>query len=308
MGSLAGDRFAEWNGQFRDDVRRFVKGDEGQIEKLAYRIMGSPDIYPHPDREVHCSINFVTCHDGFTLHDLVCYNEKNNEANGEENRDGSEYNFSWNCGIEGPTDDLYIQALRLQQIKNLWVILLLSQGTPMMLMGDEVCRTQFGNNNAYCQDNPLGWFDWSDVGKHPDILRFVKSLIRFKKELHLFQLDDILEMNIEGDLPYVIWHGVKIGKPDLHDSSRTVAFSLYHPQKGEHLHIMLNSYWEPLNFQLPPLSKGERWHRLVDTALAVPNDISRLNVARPIIGKYYHLSPRSAVVLVAMVGNMEQGM
>nr|WP_237746661.1 glycogen debranching protein GlgX [Planktothrix agardhii] len=308
VGSLAGDRFAEWNGQFRDDVRRFVKGDEGQIEKLAYRIMGSPDIYPHPDREVHCSINFVTCHDGFTLHDLVCYNEKNNEANGEENRDGSEYNFSWNCGIEGPTDDLYIQALRLQQIKNLWVILLLSQGTPMMLMGDEVCRTQFGNNNAYCQDNPLGWFDWSDVGKHPDVLRFVKSLIRFKKELHLFQLDDILEMNIESNLPYVIWHGVKIGKPDLHDSSRTVAFSLYHPQKGEHLHIMLNSYWEPLNFQLPPLSKGERWHRLVDTALAVPNDISRLNVARPIIGKYYHLSPRSAVVLVAMVGNMEQGM
>ncbi|MBD2481737.1 glycogen debranching protein GlgX [Planktothrix sp. FACHB-1365] len=299
VGSLAGDRFGEWNGQFRDDVRRFVKGDEEQVEKLAYRIMGSPDIYPHPDREVHCSVNFVTCHDGFTLNDLVCYNEKHNEANGEKNRDGSDCNFSWNCGIEGPTDDLYIQALRLQQIKNLWVILLLSQGTPMLLMGDEVCRTQFGNNNAYCQDNELGWFDWSDVGKHPDVLRFVKSLIRFKKELHLFQLDDVLEVDIESDLPYIMWHGVRLGKPDLNENSRSIACSLYHPEKGEYLHIMLNAYWEPLKFQIPPLSKNERWHRLVDTALVVPNDISSLSVAPPISVKYYHVSPRSAVVLMA---------
>ena len=169
----------------------------------------------------------------------------------------------------------------------------------MMLMGDEVCRSQFGNNNAYCQDNELGWFDWSDVGKHPDILRFVKSLIRFKKELHLFQLDDVLELDEARDLPHITLHGVRINKPDLSDQSRTIAFSLFHPEKGEHLHIIFNAYWEPLNFQLPPLSQGERWHRLVDTALAVPNDISSLNVAPPISGKYYHVSPRSAVVLIA---------
>ncbi len=298
VGSLAGDRFAEWNGQYRDDIRRFVKGDEEQIEKLMYRIIGSPDIYPHPDREIHCSVNFITCHDGFTLNDLVSYNEKHNEANGEKNRDGSDCNFSWNCGIEGPTDDLLVEALRIQQIKNFWTILLTSQGTPMMLMGDEVCRTQQGNNNAYCQDNELGWFDWRDVGKHPDLLRFVKGMIRLKKELQIFQLDDLLATEPSEHLPYITWHGVKLNQPDVGDHSRTIAFSLHHPQAGEHLHIMLNGYWEPLNFQIPPL-KGQKWHRIVDTALAVPNDITSTNVAPAILTSYYRVSARSSVILIS---------
>ena len=175
VGSFIGHRWAEWNGQFRDDVRRFVKSDRGTVPKLAARLAASPDLYPQPDREPNRSINFITCHDGFTLNDLVSYNFKHNVANGQHNADGPDTNFSWNCGVEGPTDDPAIEALRLRQIKNLLAILFLSQGTPMLLMGDEVRRTQRGNNNAYCQDNELSWFDWRDVERHADVLRFVRE-------------------------------------------------------------------------------------------------------------------------------------
>lgn len=299
VGSFAGDRFTEWNGQFRDDVRSFVKSEPKQVQRLAYRIMGSPDIYPQPDREPHCSINFITCHDGFTLNDLVSYNQKHNQANGENNRDGHNDNRSWNCGVEGSTDDPYIEALRNQQIKNFWTILLVSQGTPMLLMGDEVRRTQNGNNNAYCQDNELGWFDWSDVGKHPELLRFVKNLIRFTQRLHIFQIDSILVMDPHSKLPNITWHGVRLNQPDWADYSRSIAFSLRHPEKQEYLHIMLNSYWEPLLFEIPILPKGQRWYRIVDTALAVPNDFCTEKTAPPIQGNHYRVQGRASVILMA---------
>ena len=166
VGSFIGDSWKEWNGRFRDDVRSFMKGDEGTVSKLVTRLVGSPDMYSHKEREPEQSINFVTCHDGFTLNDLVSYNSKHNEANKEENRDGNNDNLSWNCGIEGPTDDAAVEALRNRQVKNFLTLTLLSIGAPMILMGDEVRRTQYGNNNAYCQDNELSWFDWSLIEKH----------------------------------------------------------------------------------------------------------------------------------------------
>ena len=178
VGSFFGDNWQEWNGKFRDDVRRFVKSDDDTVAAFAYRCFGSPDLYGHEERGPEQSINFVTCHDGFTLNDLVSYNHKHNEANEEGSRDGSDTNLSWNCGVEGPTDDPEIERLRHRQVKNLLAVTLLAVGTPMLSMGDEVRRTQRGNNNAYCQDNETSWFDWTLVERHQDLHRFVKMLIR----------------------------------------------------------------------------------------------------------------------------------
>ena len=161
VGSFVGDSWKEWNGRFRDDVRSFFRGDDGSLQHFADRLLGSHEIYRHKEREAEQSVNFVACHDGFTLNDLVSYNQKHNEANGEENRDGTDDNRSWNCGVEGPTTDAEIERLRTRQVKNFMTVTLLSLGLPMILMGDEVRRTQHGNNNAYCQDDEANWFDWS---------------------------------------------------------------------------------------------------------------------------------------------------
>jgi glycogen operon protein len=177
VGSFAGDRWLEWNGRFRDDIRSFVKGDEGKAWALGQRILASPDIYAAEGREPEQSVNFVTCHDGFTLEDLVSYDTKHNEANGEDNRDGNDQNLSWNCGVEGPTDDPEIERLRRRQVKNLLTLELLAVGVPMLTMGDEVRRTQLGNNNAYCQDSEISWFDWRLLDEHADVHRFTKLLI-----------------------------------------------------------------------------------------------------------------------------------
>jgi isoamylase len=176
VGSFVGDSWKEWNGRFRDDVRAFFRGDPGAVSRVADRLVGSPEIYGHEEREPEQSVNFVTCHDGFTLNDLVSYDGKHNEANGEDNRDGADDNRSWNCGFEGPTDDPVIERLRNQQVKNLLTITMLSIGIPMFAMGDEVRRTQIGNNNAYCQDNAISWLDWHLVEKHADVHRFVSLL------------------------------------------------------------------------------------------------------------------------------------
>jgi glycogen operon protein len=194
------DWFAEWNGPFRDDVRRFVKGDNGTVPLLASRLLGSPDIYHRQDTDINRSINFVTCHDGFTLVDLVSYNEKHNEANGENNRDGANDNFSWNCGVEGETDDAEINQLRLRQIKNFLTILFFSQGTPMLLMGDPVGRTQKGNNNGYCQNNELSWFDWSGEETHSDETHFLRGIVALTQKLSLFQQESLLPV-LHFDLP-----------------------------------------------------------------------------------------------------------
>src|SRR6202022_414982 len=173
--------WSEWNGKYRDAVRAYWKGDEGRLAEMAYRLTGSPDLYQHDDRRPYASVNFVTVHDGFTLNDLVSYNEKHNEANGEGNRDGINENLGWNCGVEGPSDDPAIEALRTRQIKNVFTILLLSRGVPMLLGGDEVRRSQNGNNNAYNQDNATSWFDWTLAESNREMLRFVQRMIAFRK-------------------------------------------------------------------------------------------------------------------------------
>jgi len=296
-----GDRFAEWNGPFRDDIRRFVKGDSGVVKRLSSRLLGSPDIYPRRDYDTTRSINFVTCHDGFTLNDVVAYNQKHNDANLEDNRDGSNDNHSWNCGVEGATPDPEILQLRDRQSKNLISLLFLSQGTPMLLMGDEVRRTQQGNNNGYCQDSEVSWFNWANVDTCSDLLRFTREFIRWVQTVQLFQLDRVLTGYFSKNKPFVVWHGVHLGQPDWSSDSHSLALTLQHPKKKEHIHIMLNAYWEPLSFELPPLDDDETWHRIVDTYLPSPDDFCPPEAAPLYMGDGYQVQPRSVAVLMAFV-------
>lgn len=298
LGSFIGHRWAEWNGQFRDDVRRFVKGDEGTVERLAARIAGSPDLFPQEDREPNRSINFITCHDGFTLNDLVSYNKKHNGANLEYDLDGANVNFSWNCGTEGPSFDPAIQALRLRQIKNFITILFFSQGTPMLSMGDEVQRTQRGNNNAYSQDNEISWFDWRGLEQHAEVLRFVQNIITFTQQLALLREERFWIENAGGKAPSITWHGVQLYAPDWAHHSHSLAFELYHPDIHEHLHVMLNAYWEPLTFTLPAPRDGLHWRRIIDTNLPPPDDFRAPDDAPPVEDGQYTVMPRSAVLLV----------
>ncbi|MBY0357557.1 MAG: glycogen debranching protein GlgX [Candidatus Obscuribacterales bacterium] len=292
-----GDWFAEWNGPFRDDVRRFVKGEQGTIQAVANRILGSSDIYLKADREPSRSIQFVTCHDGFTLNDLVSYNSKHNLANGENNRDGSDANFSWNCGVEGTSNDDSIQSLRRQQIKNMLTILFISQGAPMLLMGDEIRRTQKGNNNAYCQDNDISWFDWDQVEKNKEILQFTQELIRFTKALQIFSEHKLLVEYYDKQNPHIIWHGVKVGKPDWNDNSHSLAFSLCHPDHGEHLYVILNAFWEALKFELPVPEPKTSWHRIIDTSLGAQSIIP-VEQSSAVNGNFYTAAGRSAIILI----------
>lgn len=306
VGSFVGHRWAEWNGQYRDDVRRFVKGDSGTVPRLASRLVGSPDLYPQPDREPNRSINFVTCHDGFTLHDLVSYNHKHNLANKENNRDGMDANFSWNHGVEGPADDLAVLALRRRQTKNFMAILLVSQGTPMLLMGDEVARSQQGNNNAYCQDNQLSWFNWDHLSTQTEMLHFVRGMIGFVQSLKLFREERYWGNALLGDprvddtMACITWHGVALNQPDWNDYSHTLAFSLRDPTNGEHLHMILNAYWEPLKFELPALPPGRQWRRIVDTALDSPADFCTPINAPPADPGPYPAQAHSVVLLLAL--------
>jgi glycogen operon protein len=301
VGSFIGDSWKEWNGKFRDDVRSFVKGDERTVQKLAYRMIGSPDLYAHKEREPEQSVNFVTCHDGFTLNDLVSYDKKHNEPNLEENHDGTDYNLSWNCGIEGPTTDPKIERIRNRQVKNFTAITLLSLGTPMLLMGDEVRRTQQGNNNAYCQDNEISWFDWTLLDKHADIHRFVKRLIRFR--LHREDPEDEYDLTLTEVLhkANIQWHGVHLDKPDLGDSSHSLAFTIFRLSGELIFHLMVNAYWEALAFELPPLTPtfNPGWRRWLDTSLESPDDICREREAVPVGRKSYLVQPRSIAGLVA---------
>lgn len=264
--------WAEWNGKFRDTVRKFVKGDKGQVSDLATRIVGSPDLFGKYGRKPYHSINFVTAHDGFTMMDLVSYNEKHNHANGEHNRDGETHNNSWNHGVEGRTTDKSIIELRKRQIKNFMVILMLSQGVPMLLMGDEMGKTQEGNNNAYCQDNELNWLDWSKLEENHDIYNFTRKMIRFRKShpalkrSHFFTDEDI-----DGNgFTDISWHGVEVNKPDWSKNSKTLAFLIdgsdviEGAEKDNDIYVMLNSYHEDLEFQLPQI-QGKKWYRIADT-------------------------------------------
>jgi isoamylase len=308
VGSFIGDTWQEWNGRFRDDVRRFLKGDNGSVSGVATRILGSPDIYGHEEREAEQSINFVTCHDGFTLNDLVSYNHKHNEANGEDNRDGLDDNLSWNCGAEGPTDDPAIQALRNRQVKNFVALELLAVGTPMLLMGDEVRRTQRGNNNAYCQDSEISWFDWSLLERHGDIHRFVKALNAFRQRRDAVAEGAALSLNQLLREAQIEWHGVTLNRPDWSDNSHSLAFSLRSRRARFILHTMLNAYWEPLTFELPPVpaKSPQAWRRCIDTALNSPDDICPWETAPLVSQTMYVVQSRSVVLLaLALQGTAE---
>ncbi|MCI0455687.1 MAG: glycogen debranching protein GlgX [Gemmataceae bacterium] len=274
-----GRRWSEWNGQYRDDVRRFWRGEVGMAARLATRLCGSADLYQPTGRRPAHSINFITCHDGFTLWDLVSYSEKHNEANGEGNRDGTNDNHSWNSGVEGPSSDPQVLELRRRRAKNLMATLLLSQGVPMLLAGDEFLRTQQGNNNAWCQDNEISWVNWSLAETNAEFLRFTRMLIALRKRHAAFRRRNFFRGSGPKDqwAPDIIWHGVEPFEPDFAPGSRTLALTLDGSQTGrepdQDFYLACNAWEEALTFRIPPAPSGRPWRRLIDTARPAPDDI-----------------------------------
>jgi len=299
VGSFIGDSWKEWNGKFRDDIRRFLKGDEGMLSHAVTRLIGSPDIYGHKDREPEQSINFVTCHDGFTLNDLVSFQNKHNEENREENRDGNNDNLSWNGGFEGPTDDPGILAFRKRQIRNFFVLTLLSIGTPMIYMGDELLRTQGGNNNAYCQDNEISWFDWGLLQRNGDLFRFVKLLIHSRLLRDISKPEFSMTLNMLMQTAEVRWHGVRMNQPDWSDQSHSISFTIRSLSGQLESHFIINTFCETLCFELPELESGRKWKRWIDTSLVSPNDIQYWSQAPFIDAKEYQVEAYTIVALIS---------
>ena len=299
--------WSEWNGRFRDTVRRFVKGDGGQVADLAARLTGSADLYRDDGRSAYNSVNLVTCHDGFTLADLVSYDAKHNEANLEGNRDGTDVNDSWNCGVEGETSDPAVNRLRRQQAKNLMCTLLFSAGTPMLLGGDEFLRTQRGNNNAYCQDNEISWFDWREVERNADFLAFMRKAIALIRRCPILQTRRFLlgrEVNGDG-VPDVAWYGPDLSTPAWGDRNlRTLCYQLDDSEDDSQLghyrlFFILNADTGLCRVTLPPLWPGARWSRLIDTTLPAGEDILLPGREVPLDPPGFYLAnPRSTVVLL----------
>ena len=275
-GALPGDnRWSEWNGRFRDDIRRFIRGDENSATAAATRIAGSSDCYNHSGRQPTASINFITAHDGFTLNDLVTYNYKHNEENGEENRDGSDDNLSYNHGFEGECSNPKIQTVRIRKIKGYLVYLFVSQGVPMLLGGDEMRRTQQGNNNAYCQDNEISWFDWNLAIKNAELVRFTKNLIALRRTNNVFSRPHFFnENNTKDSVPEIQWYDMNAKNPDWTKQKRFLAFKLDGSADSEDdFYIATNTDIYDLTITLPALPDGKKWHLSVDTSLPSPEDI-----------------------------------
>ena len=273
-------RWAEWNGKYRDDLRQFLKGDPGKVGALAQRIQGSPDLYGWNGRGAAASINFITCHDGFTLYDLFAYNGKHNEANGENNGDGCNDNHSWNCGFEGETDQEGIRELRRRLIKNAWGVLMLSQGVPMVLMGDEMGRSQRGNNNSYCQDNELNWLDWRLLSENGELVRFARNMIALRRAhpaLRSRHHPGTRESGA-GGCTEISWHGVRAWQPDWSAESRVLACLIRGSAPGagardDCIYLALNSHWQTQYFELPhPPPGAGKWHVAANTGMASPQD------------------------------------
>ena len=299
VGSFPGFRWAEWNGRYRDLVRQFIKGDPGLVAELATRLTGSSDLYQSSGRLPINSVNFITCHDGFTLNDLVSYNEKHNQANGEDNRDGDNQSHSRNYGAEGITENPAVNALRLKQVKNFMAVLFLSQGVPMILAGDEVLRSQQGNNNGYCQNNELSWFDWDLLEKNQQMFHFTKGMIHLRKRHPCLMQRQYLsgeKMDISG-LQDIAWHGLQLDEPSWTDqSSRVLACTLSRVEKQEEdLHIIFNMSDENLSMELPAL-KGRAWHLAVDTSRPLSQDIIEPEQQQVIKGNTIQVGPNSIVV------------
>ncbi|GAB4188806.1 MAG: glycogen debranching protein GlgX [Simkaniaceae bacterium] len=281
-------QWAEWNGHYRDTIRRFIKGTDGETANFAKVITGSEELYSFGRAPYH-SINFVTAHDGFTLHDLVSYQEKHNELNLEDNRDGCNYNNSWNCGVEGETDRIEILNLRKRQMKNFMVALLCSIGTPMILMGDEYGHTRYGNNNAWSQDNELNYFLWDQLDKNKDFFRFVCQLINFRKQHGIFRRKKFLTSKD------ISWHGVLPFSHDWSHFSRFIACTMHDHEQEEHLYIAFNAYYKKMEITLPEISKKKTWHRIVDTNLESPKDFVEDPFSNP-IKKHYFMAPYSSFI------------
>jgi glycogen operon protein len=277
--------WAEWNGRYRDSIRQFWRGDDGLISELATRIAGSSDLYDHSGRRPHASVNFVTCHDDFTLHDLVSYNRKHNEANLEGNRDGENNNHSFNYGVEGPTSDPKIRAVRERQKRNFLATVFLSLGVPMLYAGDEMGRTQRGNNNAYCQDNDISWLDWQRSAEQDDLLHFTEYVIAMRRSQPVLKRRRFFagQVGREGAVKDITWFapdGTEMseaawGRRDTHALGVRLDGKLIDetdaqgdPIVGDTLFLLFNAQLEPVRFQLPPRDPAERWERLLDTAEA----------------------------------------
>ena len=312
--------WAEWNDKYRDVVRSYWKGDGGLIGELAYRITGSSDLYARSGRKPYASINFVTAHDGFTLHDLVSYNSKHNEANGEENRDGSDNNRSWNCGVEGPTDDPEVNRLRARQKRNFMATTLLSQGVPMLLAGDEIGRTQAGNNNAYCQDNEISWVDWTPEHMDLDTLGFVRQLIALHKEHAVFRRRKFFQgRKIKGaEIKDIVWlrpDGEEMTDEEWNqDFARCLGVALSgavidevtergQRVKDENFLLLMNAHFEEIHFTLPAPPLGAGWIALIDTSCQISGDANRFFVGR----SSYPLQARSLALLVERASDRVRG-
>jgi glycogen operon protein len=292
VGSFPGHRWSEWNGRYRDDIRRFWRGDPGMTGILATRISGSADIYQKAGKEPLNSINFVTCHDGFTLNDLVSYDWKHNDANGEDNRDGTNDNYSFNYGAEGETDDPEVEALRARQIRNFIATLFVSRGVPLFLGGDEFRRSQKGNNNAYCQDNETSWHDWGLLEKNRDIFRFTKEMIAFRMRNHVLREVKFYAGND------ISWHNADGHAQDWADPGRSLGCMIY---ADEPLYLLFHADFTERRFIVPPAPGGRAWYRAVDTSKPSPDDIYPPGEERPIGGRGENslvLERRSMVILI----------
>ncbi|HRY28474.1 MAG TPA: glycogen debranching protein GlgX [Elusimicrobiota bacterium] len=297
-------RWAEWNGKFRDDVRKFLKGDEGALGGMAQRLQGSPDLYQSENRGSRASINFITAHDGFTLMDLVSYNGKHNEANGENNSDGGSDNLSWNCGWEGPSTDEGVRRLRAKQIKNAAALLLASHGTPMILAGDEMGNTQGGNNNAYCQDNELSWIDWRLLKENDELFQFFRKMIAFRKEHPALRCIDLLNRGNSSGYPCLSWHGQKAWNCDWSAESRCLAMMLCESgalagrPNDMFLYVAMNMHWDMHGFELPVLPGGLAWHVFANTDMRPPHDIWEVGQEKAAENQgEFLVGPRSIVLL-----------
>lgn len=293
------NRWSEWNGRYRDCVRRFVKGGAECAPELYNRISGSPDLYP--DKTPGSSINFITCHDGFTLYDLVSYNEKHNEMNGESNMDGSNDNYSWNCGVEGDTDDPEVMNLRIRQMENMLSILFMSRGIPMILSGDEFGNTQFGNNNAYCQDNDISWLDWSNTDTYKDLHRFVKNLISFRKAHPVLRSNYYYTGENGTGYPELSFHSVIPWQLDRNSENLTFAFlyaedhKKYKLKKDSFIYVMVNAHWEEHSFTLPVIPEDFSWHLFSESGGRTYPSGKEQDMGRP---SDWTVGPRMTVILI----------
>lgn len=294
-------RWAEWNGRFRDDVRAFMAGYPHMTAKLATRVAGSSDLYQHNQRHPSNSINFLTSHDGFTLWDLVSYNDKHNERNGEGNRDGDNNNLSWNSGKEGFSKSLKVQTIRARRLRSMALVLLLSQGVPMLLAGDEFCRTQRGNNNAYCQDNSISWLDWRLLESHADTFRFFQMLIRFRKRHRHFRRADFFSPPSMLHPAEIIWQGAKRGREDWTHENKLLCFMLLGDKtlSEPDFWVIISADSHETTVELPLSSNGKVWRQVIDTALVSPHDIVPESEALPVAGNSISVAPLAAMVLIA---------